>query len=95
MVNRAAASALCLPTENSKRKVYISTWIQAAPSGIVLLTSKKVGAAVSCLKTEYKVFESKMFRRRIYQEIRQQKFIFHCELHRRTKAILGQYKLVS
>jgi hypothetical protein len=48
-------------------------------------------------RPEYKVFESKMFRHRIYQEIRRQKFIFHCELHRRTKgrAIPGQYKLVS
>jgi hypothetical protein len=41
--------------------------------------------------------EYKMFRHRIYQEIRRQKFIFHSELHRRTKsrAIPGQYKLVS
>jgi hypothetical protein len=47
-------------------------------------------------RPEYKLFDSKTFRHLIYQEIRRQKFIFHCELHRRVKgrAIPGGYKLV-
>jgi hypothetical protein len=47
-------------------------------------------------RPEYKLFDSKTFRHRIYQEIRRQKFIFHCDLHRRAKgrAIPGGYKLV-
>jgi hemin uptake protein HemP len=47
-------------------------------------------------RPEYKLFDGKTFRHRVYQEIRRQKFIFHCDLHRRTKgrAIPGGYKLV-
>jgi hypothetical protein len=47
-------------------------------------------------RPEYKLFDSKTFWHRIYQEIRRQKFIFHCDLHHRAKgrAIPGGYKLV-
>lgn len=54
-------------------------------------------SAFQATRPEYKMFDLKIFKHRIYQEIRRQKFIFHCELERRSKgrAIPGHYKKVE